>query len=370
MSDSPCDDSDIDPDYDPNVTKKRKTFHFNFEDDDSEEELKSNAKNYDFVLSILHEILDQACIKVSGNSKGTRRTTKYDLLPPCQDTCRRKCYAQYTNTRRQEIFDHFSKLNFGEKRLFIDSLVKQQGVKVKVQEASISTRNFSLLYFLPTPNAADNIVNEVQVCKTMFLHTLGMKTDGTITSHFKTKRNSSGNVKTLDERGAAARGIKTTNKLKTEDKVIQHINSYHPVVSHYNLNHAPNRRYLPSELTIMSLWKDFCQENFKISYEVYRKIFEKQNIGFVSPTQDECETCSKFEKYHDQSSAEHNMETCMECKALELHKQRYTDARKYYQEDKEQQSDSNVMIYSVDMQKVLILPKMSIKNSYFVSRCV
>lgn len=172
--------------------------------------------------------------------------------------------------------------------------------------------------------------------------------------------------------------------------VKKHIDSYHPQVSHYNLEHAPNRRYLPCDITIREMYKDFLSKFNKISYETYRKIFDKENIGFASPSQDECGMCSTYKNHvHENNmpttstSTDHGLEDeeasrleelrktiCDICKKYDLHKTRYTVARKQYNEDSNKKWTNDFEIYSVDMQKVLILPKMTIKNSFFVSRLV
>jgi len=112
-------------------------------------------------------------------------------------------------------------------------------------------RNKSLQFKLPQPDGS-----KLTVCKIMFIHVLGLKTDGTITEFVRWKlvgvnasdcgTNSSHTV-TADTQGHAA----ATNK-KDHDVIGQHINSYHPQVSHYSQDNAPNRRYLESDLSITS----------------------------------------------------------------------------------------------------------------------
>jgi hypothetical protein len=48
----------------------------------------------------------------------------------------------------------------------------------------------------------------------------------------------------------------------------EHIESYHPAVSHYRREHAPRRKYLPPELTINDMHKDFTEKHSQVvSYE-------------------------------------------------------------------------------------------------------
>lgn len=141
-------------------------------------------------------------------------------------------------------------------------------------------KNVTLQYYLPSSNGS-----HISVCKTMFLHTHGMKTDGMVTVYLKKKKSNNGMVNTIDERG---RKIKKDEALDTLIK--EHVNSFNPQISHYTLSHALKRRYLPPDITIRQMHIDFVQKNNvrKISYEKYRQIFESENIGFSRPNQDEC----------------------------------------------------------------------------------
>ena len=69
--------------------------------------------------------------------------------------------------------------------------------------------------------------------------------------------------------------------------MIDHIKSFHPAVSHYRRDYAPN--YLSPELSITTLYNDF-KENHKeteLSYTCYRKEVKKLNISFVKLGEEE-----------------------------------------------------------------------------------
>lgn len=136
----------------------------------------------------------------------------------------------------------------------------------------------------------------IKVCKTMFLHTLGRQTDSFVTQYLKAKQNN-GIVDTIDKRGQK---MVEKNKILAavqEERIIQYINSFHPVVSHYNLVHSPNRRYLPMELSIASLHQSYNKTYEKVHYETFRQIFKKQNIGIKRPSQDECPICMQHNQH-------------------------------------------------------------------------
>ena len=71
--------------------------------------------------------------------------------------------------------------------------------------------------------------------------------DGIISDFFRTKRNGQSIAPTQD-----ARGRSTPPNKSNEELIKAHINSYHPQVSHYTREHAPNRRYIEAGLTITS----------------------------------------------------------------------------------------------------------------------
>jgi len=55
----------------------------------------------------------------------------------------------------------------------------------------------------------------------------------------------------------------------------QHVLRYHPQVSHYRREHAPNRRYLPNDLTVCSMHDNYLEEfpDKPCSYETYNYMF-------------------------------------------------------------------------------------------------
>lgn len=176
---------------------------------------------------------------------------KYNLLPPCSTHCRRKCQEKFSDDHRQQINRTYWSYSFGERRLWLDGHINILQVKRRRGDTMESDlkRNKSLQFKLPQPDGS-----KLTVCKIMFIHTLGLKTDGTITEFVRRKLEgvnasdsgtSSSHTLTADTRGQAA----ATNK-KDHDVIRQHINSYHPQVSHYTREHAPNRRYLESHLSI------------------------------------------------------------------------------------------------------------------------
>lgn len=202
----------------------------------------------------------------------------------------------------------------------------------------------------------------------MFLRTLGLKTDGMISEFVRRKE--TGEVGTLikDNRGKAA----PKNKLD-KDLIIGHIMSYHPQVSHYKLQNAPNKRYLEPQLTITAMWEDYKSKHGDISYIVYQRVFQSENISFGKPSQDDCDVCEKYKTHCKAMNPDeaHDVDVCERCKVGRDHEEKAKAARTHYREDRDGAADAeNTSIFTVDMQKVILLPKMTIKEHFFVSRLV
>ncbi|KAJ8262374.1 hypothetical protein GJAV_G00165690 [Gymnothorax javanicus] len=167
---------------------------------------------------------------------------KYPLLGPCSDKCRRKCAERVSEEERKNINETFWTLSFEGRRGWFGNNIAIVPVKRrKVQAGDMKQRDRSLVYSLPMQNGLSQTV-----CKIMFLHTLGLKTDGMITGYVEAKCNEETAISpTTNNRGRRV----PVNKVDA-DHIRQHISWYYWQLSQYTREHAPNRRYLDSYLTI------------------------------------------------------------------------------------------------------------------------
>ena len=76
------------------------------------------------------------------------------------------------------------------------------------------------------------------------------------------------------------RGKKKCDHNELHEKIDTHIHSFNPCISHYRREHAPNRLYLPHELTINAMHQDFLEKNAdtKINYTTYMRRVNAMNI--------------------------------------------------------------------------------------------
>ena len=127
----------------------------------------------------------------------------------------------------------------------------------------------------------------------MFIHTLGYTTPKVV--EIALTGSIMDNVAT-DRRGKHA--PKHSMKEGDERYILNHILNFHPAVAHYRSEHAPLRRYLPSELTIREMYQDYiadCEEDGlkAFSYSVYQKKVHSLNISFAKLGVEQCEDCDE-----------------------------------------------------------------------------
>ena len=144
--------------------------------------------------------------------------------------------------------------------------------------------------------------NRISVCQKMFLATLGYTTDACLLT-VKEATDDTGIVHE-SKRGKHA----PKHKLSQTDSQImeEHIKKYNPCISHYRRENAPNRLYLPSELSIQEMYNDYKlaqQERNTVpcSYSSYQRAVSKMNISFAKLGVEECEDCDRYAIHRESS---------------------------------------------------------------------
>ncbi|CAH2088926.1 unnamed protein product [Euphydryas editha] len=271
---------------------------------------------------------------------------KMAVKPGCNETCIKKCMSSFTELERIRINDTFWKFDYEAQGLYVKSLVIEKEVQRRIKDSQMM-RKHTYMYFFDTDN------KKKEVCKTFFLTTLGY--------HKNNDRRVLDILKKLPEAQGDRRGKHDNSKKFDRETIKQHIESFKPAIAHYRRAHAPNRRYLPSDLNATMMHADFIEKNpnFKVSYDLYRKFLKKDmNISFAQLGNEECEQCEIF-KLHQNSCKD--TEHCTDCATYQIHREKYEKARTYYQQDVTQsvkQSESSKCYYSADLQKVIMLPRL------------
>ena len=180
-----------------------------------------------------------------GNGQGAGQKSCPKMGKPCE--CQKKCIQKIPDERRQAVHSAYWTMTYTEKRNFIFGMVKQKPVK-RVGPDGPTRRTKSLSYSLTTEQGVST-----EVCKTFFLATLGYhpKNDRIIQSVVGNCAPSS-LAPPVDRRGKHV----PVNKIDLTP-IYEHIESFNPTISHYRREHAPNRRYLPTDINVQMMFNDF-----------------------------------------------------------------------------------------------------------------
>jgi len=131
---------------------------------------------------------------------------------------------------------------------------------------------------------------------------------------------------------------------------------------------SPNIIYLPFGLTVKAMYDDFCfQYKNYCSQEFYRIVIKDLNISLKKSTIDQCEDCSIYKNKIENSSNEKEIEDTKTL--LENHKAKALAVTTNYKADS-LLSIQSTRIYSMDLQKVILIPNKPDKSSFFTSRLV
>ena len=149
----------------------------------------------------------------------------------------------------------------------------EQLERKSTKHANQSKRSNFVSYFLKSSAGI-----RTQVCKDFFLATLGYTRKSSVIHAMLKSTPREALTATPDARGGLREGHQ-----KDKESIKAHIESYHPALPHYRRAHAPNRRYLPSELTIKEMHANYNKKykGSMISYRTYQKVMTELNISFA-----------------------------------------------------------------------------------------
>lgn len=164
------------------------------------------------------------------------------------------------------------------------------------------------------------------------------------------------------------RGVYPRPNRRDYEKIVSHINTFDPSVSHHRREHAPKKKYLPENLTITSMHDMFKEQNptIQCSYYLYRRIVTNElNISFTKLGNEKCETCESYNLHKKCYPMCDNCELCVE---YEFHRIKYTESRELYDTQRVLNTETK-SFYSGDMEKVIMLPRLEMfKQVIFTPR--
>ncbi|XDV29395.1 hypothetical protein PO909_032529 [Leuciscus waleckii] len=300
-----------------------------------------------------------ACLPAT-NTTGALSTLAPPMREPCGQKCRRKCSEKFSEEWRKKIWAMYWNMDYTEKRAFMFCNITQLPTARLFVPKGTSRRSRSFVYRLKNEDQVPQ-----QVCKNLFLATLGYHptNDSLVLS---VMRSDMGNERiTKDQRG---RHTPPGNKLDLQP-LLDHIESFHHSVSHYRREHAPHHRYLPSDISIKLMYADWLEKGNRCSYETYRKAVRQRNISFTKLGEEECEECLLHEQH--KHACDDDVIDCLQCERWRKHKNSALQGRLAYQADTEKDWQGDTSVRSVDLQKVIMLPRMpGVKTAIFTRRIV
>lgn len=299
-------------------------------------------------------------------AKKSIKREEHCVKPPCIESCKKMCIQKICEEQRKTINESFWTLNNKERAAFMLHHTSKQPVKQRTVNEPIESdyrRQNTFTYFLKDENGTSCVV-----CKTFFLTTLGFKASNDKPLQTAIIARTRDSVLAPEDK----RCTKAPHNKIDDAPIKNHVLGFEPTISHYRREHAPKRLYLPSDLSISSMYKDFVHKNptVKISYDKYRKVVQDLNISFVKLGHEECEECEAFNLHDSGHNKENLCENCIGCSNWTSHIKRANKSREQYKLDTDLK-DNDTVIYSADLQKVIMLPRIDMfKTAIFTHRIV
>lgn len=320
----------------------------------------------------------------NASEKIQRDREKHPQLGGCLLKCKNKKCSEITDEDRKEIWNEFWSLQYSVRRQWLcrhvricqvqrrtvqpKNLTVQEYLDDDTTEEEKTGRTFlkneSREYFLPRPCLQ---YKQVKVCKKLFLSTLGYTNDSVITELSHAIKKSNVGEAIGENRGRSAPVSKVDRNI-----IINHIESFGPSLSHYRRHNAPNCRYLSRDLTVQIMYEDFLGKHPDFcKVETYRNTLKTMNISLKMPKGDRCAECLTYEAAIKEANNENRLVDPDLLAKKELHERKASQAKALYKIDKTRTQELHERIYSMDLQKVILLPIMPyIKDSFFISRLV
>ncbi|CAG4973726.1 unnamed protein product [Parnassius apollo] len=165
---------------------------------------------------------------------------------------------------------------------------------------------------------------------------------------------------------------KAKTRPQWREKIIVYIKSIPAQESHYSRNDAPNRKYLPTELSVVKLYKGFLEKHRDgstkppVSRQWFNEIFLTEfNFSFKPPRVDTCPTCDSSKIEIDTAPTEVVKDLAKQ--KLDFHHKQAVMARKLMNNDGADSKcpNSDVRVVQFDLQQQMYLPTLTHTQMYY-----
>lgn len=282
------------------------------------------------------------------------------LGPTCSSSKCLKYKTRFCSTineaQREALFKKFwDEMSWDQKKVYVVSLMEVKPTGRKYVENSRRSTTYN--YYLKMEN------EKKQVCKKMFLATLGLK-EWMVTNWCLNTDN--GIVPSADVLNTSRRSIRPLSErsLNTEEhsRYLRHfLESLPKMPSHY-CRKDTKKLYLEysfeSKAQLYRIYKEHCTADQKIPLSscYFSETFENLNFAIFSPKKDQCNTCVAF-KSGNITETEYNRHVTL--KDL---------ARKAKDSDKTKCIEGSFHVFVMDVQAVKMCPVNNANKFYFKTR--
>lgn len=255
------------------------------------------------------------------------------------DTATMKC-ALVTDGQRQQIFKTFWKMDWKQKKVYVNTLVqttKPSNPRNRTNP-NASRRVQTLKYHLKVDG------KNLRVCRIFFLNTLCIGrcsvlswVNKPVTAHNNVMRN-------------------FENNISEEKKDMNLFFDSLPVMESHYCRAVTQKKYLLPEWRSKQMLYDFYSKDWcathnvrPLSLRTFHSVFESRNLGLFAPKKDQCEICARY------SAGTTPLEE------YSCHQEKKEEAR--MEKNKDRSDESNV--FTVDLQAVLMAPKSQVSSLYY-----
>lgn len=284
-----------------------------------------------------------------GIPRPARKMTATCSSNACKKMKTRHC-DKFSEDERKTIFTKFwDNLNWDEKKVYITSSIEYVPKK-RNSVGENSRRTGTFRYYL---RKLDN--SKFQVCKKMFLGTIGLKEDMV---HDWIKNTEHGiNITSKPARKDTKKNVEKHKKLR------EFFDSLSKMQSHYCRKDSTKlylEQFFQTKQALYREYKRYCDENgfsnLILSNPVFDQMFSELNLALYQPRKDRCDVCCGFETKNI-SEVEY-----------QKHLEKKERARQEKAKDKDLAKQGKVYTFCMDLQAVKICPVINASKIYYKTK--
>ncbi|KAL4126288.1 hypothetical protein QTP88_010510 [Uroleucon formosanum] len=296
------------------------------------------------------------------NMKKTKKVTECQpestVVCKCSYECKRLTIERIKTTRKKfATLSYKQQADYLLSRLTIVSIQRRRKSKKEIPDSS--RRQCSVKYTVPGDQ------DLIQVCKRTFMRLFSLSNSRLQLLIEYVKK---GEISFVSQSGKNPKSHEHRRKYGEESRnsVIMHVMQFPREESHYS-RPKNSKEFLSPDLNISRLYNAYKLQypDSNISIQFYRRTFRKYfpDLSFRRPRTDTCMTCDRFQmKVKEKTTPDLNV-----IKEKELHLRKAEKAKKIMFNNMKdaQEPDSNMLVLSLDLEKVLFVPTLTHSQMYY-----